>query len=228
MGVVAGRHPRRGRALSTRGIEAVLFDLHGVLTSSPWDGLAAVGTSGHSQEEVLAVMLGDYATDGDHPWHRLERGEIGLGEYLPAVMALAEEAGVELDFMQLRGFNDRIVVQDAVVDRVRRLREEGYRTGVVTNNVREASAGWRALLPVDELFDVVVDSSAVGVRKPDPAIFAIALERLGGMAPEAAVFLDDAPGNVDGARRAGLHAILVDDQARALAELDALLRSGGR
>lgn len=70
-------------------------------------------------------MLGDYATDGDHPWHRLERGEIGLGEYLPEVMALATEAGVELDFNQLRGFNDRIVVQDAVVARVRALRTEG-------------------------------------------------------------------------------------------------------
>ena len=208
-------------------IEAVLFDLHGVLTSSPWEGLAAVGTStgGHSQDDVLAVMLGDYATDSDHPWHRLERGEIGLGEYLPAVMTIAAEAGVELDFSQLRGFNERIVVQDAVVERVRALRAEGYRTGVVTNNIREASAGWRALLPVDELFDVVVDSSDVGVRKPDPAIFGVALERLGGIAPSAAVFLDDAPGNVDGARRAGLHAILVEDQAAALAELDRVLAS---
>ena len=208
-------------------IEAVLFDLHGVLTSSPWEGLAAVGTGGHSQEDVLAVMLGDYATDGDHPWHRLERGEIGLGEYLPAVMTLAAEAEVELDFNQLRGFNERIVVQDAVVARVRSLRAEGYRTGVVTNNIREASSSWRARLPVDELFDVIVDSSDVGVRKPDPAIFAVALERLGGIAPAAAVFLDDAPGNVDGARRAGLHAILLEDPAAALAELDGLL-SGGR
>lgn len=70
---------------------------------------------------------------------------------------------------------------------------------------------------------MIVDSSDVGVRKPDPAIFAVALERLGGVAPAAAVFLDDAPGNVDGARRAGLHAILVDDQAAALDELDRLL-----
>ena len=209
-------------------IEAVLFDLHGVLTSSPWESLASVGTGGelgHSQEDVLAVMLGDYTTDGDHPWHRLERGEIGLGEYLPEVMALAATAGVELDFNRLRGFNGRIVVQEAVVERVRSLRAGGYRTGIVTNNVKEASAGWRALLPVDELFDVIVDSSDVGVRKPDPAIFAVALERLGGVSPSAAVFLDDAPGNVEGARRAGLHAILVTDPTAALAELDALLAS---
>jgi epoxide hydrolase-like predicted phosphatase len=204
-------------------IEAVLFDLHGVLTSSPWAGLASVGTgAGKTQEEVLAVMLGDYSVDDDHPWHRLERGEIGIGQYLPEVMALAAEAGVELDFNQLRGFNDRITIHDDVVDRVRTLRADGYRTGVVTNNIREA-AGWRELLPVDELFDVVVDSSDVGVRKPNPAIFAIALERLGGVAPSAAVFLDDAPGNVAGARIAGLQAVLVEDTTAALAELDALL-----
>jgi epoxide hydrolase-like predicted phosphatase len=204
-------------------IEAVLFDLHGVLTSSPWASLASVGTgAGKTQEEVLAVMLGDYAVDDDHPWHRLERGEIGIGEYLPAVLALAAEAGVELDFNQLRGFNDRIRVHDEVVDRVRRLRADGYRTGVVTNNIREAS-GWPDLLPVDELFDVVVDSCEVGVRKPNPAIFTIALDRLGGLAPDSVAFLDDAPGNVAGARAAGLHAIEVDDVARALAELDALL-----
>jgi epoxide hydrolase-like predicted phosphatase len=206
-------------------IEAVLFDLHGVVTSSPWEALASVGTTAgeHTQDEVLAVMLGDYTTDGDHPWHRLERGEIGFGEYLPAVMALAAEAGVTLDFMQLRGMNERITVHEGVVDRVRSLRDAGYGTALVTNNVKEASGGWRALLPVDELFDVIVDSSSVGVRKPDPAIFLLALEQLGGVAPSSAVFLDDAPGNVDGARRAGLQAILVEDVDTALAQLDEVL-----
>jgi epoxide hydrolase-like predicted phosphatase len=209
-------------------IDAVLFDLHGVLTSSPWATLASVGTgAGRTQEEVLAVTLGDHATDDDHPWHRLERGEIGIGEYLPAVLELAAAAGVELDFNQLRGFNDRIAVHDEVVDRVRSLRTDGYRTAIVTNNVREGS-GWRALLPVDDLFDVVVDSCEVGVRKPNPAIFAIALERLGDVAPDRAVFLDDAVGNVAGAGAAGLHAILVDDVAVALRELDDLLRAGDR
>jgi epoxide hydrolase-like predicted phosphatase len=205
-------------------IEAVLFDLHGVLTSSPWATLASVGTGGgKTQDEVLAVMIGDYGVDDDHPWHRLERGEIGIGEYLPAVLALAADAGVELDFNQLRGFNERIEVHDEVVACVRSLRARGIRTGVVTNNVKEASAGWRALFPVDELFDVVVDSSEVGVRKPNPAIYRIALDRLDIDDATRVVFLDDAPGNVDGARLAGLHAILVDDVATALRELDDLL-----
>jgi putative hydrolase of the HAD superfamily len=82
---------------------------------------------------------------------------------------------------------------------------------------------WRSLVPVDELFDAVVDSSEVGMRKPNPAIYHHALEQLGGIAPEHAVFLDDSPGNVEGARRAGLQGILVTDPLDAVAELDALL-----
>lgn len=206
-------------------IEAVLFDLHGVLTSSPWASLAEVGTgSGASPEQVLELMLGDYATDGDHPWHRLERGEIGLGDYLPAVVASAAEAGIALDFEKMRGFNDRIAVNQPMVDRVAELRSEGYRTALVTNNIREVASGWRSLFDLDALFDVVIDSSEVGARKPNPAIYAIALDRLD-VAAASAVFLDDAPGNVAGARSAGLHAILVEDSVTALAELERLLAS---
>ena len=109
-------------------------------------------------------------------------------------------------------------------DAARRLRKDGYRTAVVTNNVREFSHGWRGLVPVEELFDVAVDSSDCGLRKPNPAVFHHTLELLGGVAPNRAVFLDDSPGNVDGARRAGLHAIHVEDPDAALAALDALLQ----
>jgi putative hydrolase of the HAD superfamily len=121
----------------------------------------------------------------------------------------------------------RLEVHDVVIERIRRLRADGYRTGLVTNNVKEASSQWRELVPVDELFEVIVDSSEVGMRKPNPAIFLHALELLGGVAAERAVFLDDASGNVVGARAAGLQAILVDaaDPSVALAELDSLLGS---
>src|SRR5687767_9054495 len=110
-------------------IEAVLFDLHGVITSSPWAALAAVGTgSGHDEQAVLNVMLGDYTTDGDHPWHRLERGEIGIADYAAAAATLAAEAGIALDWNRLRGFSDRMTVNDAVVDRIRTLRADGRKT----------------------------------------------------------------------------------------------------
>lgn len=211
----------------TVAIDAVLFDLHGVITSSPWGALARVGAaSGRSEEEILAVVIGDYGEDGDHPWHRLERGELSLAAYGREVSDLAAAAGFELDFAALRGFSEAITVHQPVIDRIRQLRADGLRTALVTNNVREMADGWRTLIPAEELFDAVVDSSSVGVRKPDPAIFALALERLEVTDPARAVFLDDVATNVDGARRAGLAGIVVNDVERALAELDALLAGG--
>ena len=101
---------------------------------------------------------------------------------------------------------------------------EGFATALVTNNVREGSDKWRAMIPVDELFDVVVDSSAVGMRKPNPAIYRHTLELLGSVEPASAVFLDDVESNLVGARAAGLAAILVGDPPDpALVELDQLL-----
>ena len=114
-------------------------------------------------------------------------------------------------------------VYEQSVARIRDLRSAGYRTALITNNIREAGDQWRAKVPLDELFDVVIDSSAVGLRKPNPAIFHLALEQLGGVEPGRALFLDDHPGNVAGAEAAGLRALLVDEPDVALADFDALL-----
>ncbi|HEX6420575.1 MAG TPA: HAD family phosphatase [Acidimicrobiales bacterium] len=199
-------------------IRAVLFDLTGVLTSSPWPAITAA-----AQGDV-GLLVGPYHQDTDHPWHRLERGEITITEWLAAVQAVAEEAGRTLDLAPMRDLLGTLTVHDDVVAHVRGLRAEGYRTALVTNNVREGSSAWRAMIPCDDLFDVVVDSSAVGMRKPDPAIFVHTLDRLGGVAPAEAVFLDDVEGNLAGARKAGLHTVLVGDPpAPALDELDRLL-----
>jgi epoxide hydrolase-like predicted phosphatase len=200
-----------------------------VLTTSPFTliGELGGGNAGLDPQVVLDLMLGPYDDDTDHGWHRFERGEISAAEYGLDLLERATAAGVEIDFGALNGVMDRLVVHDVVVDRVRALREEGYRTGLVTNNVKEAAGQWRALVRVEELFEVVVDSSEVGMRKPNPAIFLHALELLGGVEPSAAVFLDDAAGNVLGAQRAGLHAILVDatDPVPALEALDVILVS---
>jgi epoxide hydrolase-like predicted phosphatase len=199
-------------------IEAVLFDFGGVLVSSPFDAMAAAGPG------ALELFVGDYAVDGDHPWHRLERGEISLAVYWEDLQQRAAAAGVEIDAAKLAGFYGRLEVHDEVVERVRTLRAEGLRTALVTNNVREAGETWRSRVPLDELFDAVVDSCELGMRKPNPRIYLHALELLGGVEPSAAVMLDDAPGNVAGAEAAGLIGILVGpDPAVALAELDALL-----
>ena len=198
-------------------IRAVLFDFAGVLTSSPWAALAAAGGGD------LELIIGSYEHDTDHPWHQVERGEMTILDWMTAVKEMGEAKGVEVDFSPLRALLGDMTVHDPIVDHVRALRDQGYKLALVTNHVREGSAAWRSMVPVDELFDVVIDSSEVGMRKPNPAIFHHALEELGGIPPEEAVFLDDTPGNVDGARRAGLHAILVETPEQAIKDLSALL-----
>ena len=200
-------------------IRAVLFDFAGVLTSSPWTAMTAAGGGN------LELLIGTYEEDTDHPWHQVERGELGIAEWAVAVTELGQAQGIEVDFAPLQSMLGDMTVHHSIVERIRTLRTEGYQLALVTNNVREGSAMWRAKVPVDELFDVVVDSSEVGMRKPNPAIFHHTLEQLGGTPAHVAVFLDDSPGNVVGAQRAGLHAILVEDPDDAVAELDAFLSS---
>lgn len=204
-------------AARTGAITTVIFDFAGVLTSSPWGALTAAGGGN------LELMIGSYEEDTDHPWHRVERGELGIAEWALEVTQLGADAGIEIDFAVLQSLLGDMTIHTQVIDRIRELREQGYRLALITNNVREGSATWRAMVPVDELFEVVVDSSEVGMRKPNPAIFHHTLELLGVDDPGEAVFLDDSPGNVVGARRAGLHAIHVETPDQALAALDALL-----
>ncbi len=194
-------------------ITAVLFDFAGVLTSSPWIAMTAAGGGN------LELLIGSYEEDTDHPWHQVERGELAIADWAAAVTETGRAQGVEVDFGPLQAMLGEMTLHEPIIERVRTLRDEGYKLGLITNNVREGSAMWRSLVPVDELFDVVVDSSEVGMRKPNPAIYHHALELLG-VPAEQALFLDDSPGNVEGARRAGLHAILVQDPETAVRELD--------
>lgn len=209
-----------------RVIRAVLFDFGGVLTAaSPFTLLGSLGDdAGVPSEKVLEILLGPYHEDTDHPFHQMERGEISAVVWLAEATKALAAVGVQLDPMRMAEVFRSLGIHDVVVERVRALRADGYLTGIITNNVKEAADGWRAMLDVDALFDIVVDSSAVGMRKPNPAIYRLALEQLGGIAPEHAVFLDDADGNVAAARAIGMHAILVGpDPMPALAELDQIL-----
>ena len=207
-------------------IEAVLFDFGGVFTESPFGAAEALGAElGAAPGRLMELVFGPYHADTDHPWHRLERGEISFPEARQAIIALGRAAGIDTD--PLRVFQRMGAgggVREAMVERARRLRRAGVRTALVTNNAREFRERWRALLPAEELFEHVIDSSEVGVRKPDPAIFRIALARLGDPAPERTLFLDDFEGNLAAARALGLRALLVEgDPTAALAALDALL-----
>ncbi len=206
-----------------RRFDAVVFDLSGVVISSAFDAIADLVTGAASRDEALALLLGPYGEDTDHVWHRVERGEVPITDWIAWIGQETAAAGITIDWEAFGSMMGRLTVHDVIVDRVRSLRDEGYRTALCTNNVREGSQAWRELVPVDDLFDAVVDSSAVGMRKPDARIYRHTLELIGVDDPGRAVFLDDHPGNVAGAERAGLVGLLVADPAEAVVALDRLL-----
>jgi epoxide hydrolase-like predicted phosphatase len=206
-------------------IKAVVFDFGGVFTASPFSALRAWRPeNGLDPEVMLRTVFGPYDQDTDHPWHRLERGVLSLTAAADEIKAAAAEQGLAFDLFELfKAMSWSPGVRTDMVEKALELRAAGYRTALLTNNIKEFSAGWRAMIPADDLFDVIVDSSAVGMRKPDPRIYRMALQQLGVEAEES-VFLDDALGNVEAARALGMRAILVgDDYAAAMAELDRLL-----
>ena len=120
---------------------------------------------------------------------------------------------------------EHLDVNTELLDRLRAWRADGLRMAMCTNNVREWEPRWRAMVPVDELFETVVDSAFVGARKPEPRIYEIVLERLGVPASEC-VFLDDFAINCEGAEAAGMRAVHFRDNAQALPELRAALGEG--
>ena len=102
------------------------------------------------------------------------------------------------------------------------LRAEGYRMALLTNNVREWELRWRALAPIDEIFELVIDSAFVGMRKPDPEIYELTVTGLGVPASEC-LFIDDIEVNCEAARAAGMSAVVFCDTGQAIADVRALL-----
>jgi len=207
-------------------IRAVIWDYGGVFSGSPFGAMAGVAREiGVDPERYLEIVFGPYDHDTDHPWHRLERGETTLEKARAEIIEIGRREGIDSDPFHLftamsRGGGG---LRGEVVDFARELKGSGLRCALVTNNALEFRDYWRRSIPLDELFHHVIDSSEVGMRKPDPKIFELALEQLG-VEASSAVFLDDYAGNVEAARRVGIHGVLVtDDYQGALAELARLL-----
>ena len=214
-------------------IEAVIFDYGGVISVRLLGDLSEFEAAmGYPRGSVTELMFGPAAGDGDvvHDFHRLETGELSLAEYLGGLERRAPEVlGRPLDLEAYQAFTatSAIAVHWPVVHRVRRLRDDGMRLALLTNNVREFGGAWRATFPVDELFPTVVDSSEVGMRKPDLAIYEHTSALLE-VEPTAAVFLDDIPENVAAAEALGIETVHVGrDPLESLAELDAILDRRG-
>jgi epoxide hydrolase-like predicted phosphatase len=209
----------------TRVVDAVAFDFGGVLIHALVPAIH-VQAERHEVEPaaMLEVLMGDPDVDGDHPWHRAERGELDTTEIQGQLEPYAAAQGVTLhgdEIDVILGPKD-YGVQDILLARITSLRAEGYRTALVTNSFREFRPTLEELLDLPKLFDVVVDSSQVGARKPSARLFEILLDRLD-LPADRVLFLDDFAGNVAGAQAAGLRTIHVTDVAAALAELDAVL-----
>jgi putative hydrolase of the HAD superfamily len=207
-------------------IAAVVSDFGGVLTSPLLDAFRSVQDGLDVPVEAYgAAMAHSLEHDGEHPLFALERGEITEAEFLHRLeRGLATVLGREVS---LHGFGERLM--DALqpnrelFDHYAALRRQrGLRFALCTNNVREWEPLWRAKLPIDALFEVVVDSAFVGTRKPEREIYAMTLERLG-LPATACVFIDDLEVNVEAARDVGMQGILHRDTAKTIAELESLL-----
>jgi putative hydrolase of the HAD superfamily len=206
-------------------IEAIVSDFGGVLTSPLLDSFAAFQNSSGISVEALGEAMGAiWERDGSHPLFELETGRMTESAFLSDLGAeLAVRTGHEVT---LHGFGERyfehLHPNEPLIEYMRTLRGRGYRMAICTNNVREWEPLWRAMLPVDEIFHVVVDSGFVGMRKPEPQIYELTLQRLG-VQPDQALLVDDIELNCDGARELGMRAVWFRSTDQAIAEIESAL-----
>jgi len=203
--------------------DVLICDFGGVLTSPLQEGfLAYQAESGVSLEALGTAMARAAEEHGDHPLFVLERGEITEGEFRERIERHLED-GFDLSRLRTLYF-DRLVPNRPMIDFIRDLRVRGVRAALLTNNVREWEPLWRSKLPeLDELFELVVDSAFVGLRKPDPAIFTLTLDRLGGVEPGRCVFVDDLDVNCEAARALGMAAVRYETADQAIPEIESAL-----
>jgi epoxide hydrolase-like predicted phosphatase len=206
-------------------IRAVVSDFGGVLTTPLLHSFAAFQDETGIPVEALGKALAAVAErDGANPLFELECGRMTEAEFLGTLGTwLRDDLGHEV---AMHTFTERyfghLQPNDDMIDLMRELRDAGFRTAMLTNNVREWEPRWRAMLPVDEIFELVVDSAFVGMRKPDPAIYELTGERLG-VPLEECLFVDDVDVNCEAARALGMTAVRFGDNAQAIPEIRAAL-----
>jgi epoxide hydrolase-like predicted phosphatase len=212
-------------ATTSSDISAVIFDFGGVIITpiTRQIGMIAEGL-GRTTAEVHHVMMGPQFESGDHPWHRLERGEIGMEVLQGMLEPIAAAAGMtfrgdEVEKILAPGMYE---VNTFVLEKIAELRGRGYKTALLSNSIREFRPKLEEDVP-PHLFDAYIDSSHVGMRKPEPEIFHHTMRALSLDDPSRAVFLDDFAGNLAGAQAVGLRTIHVKNPREALDELEGLL-----
>ena len=204
---------------------AVVCDFGGVLTTP----LAGAFAAYHEQSGIpfgdlqRAIERATEEHGGAHPLFELETGRISEREFLDRLSAHLA-AGVTLDGFREVYF-EHLHPNPPMIERMRAAREAGLRTALLTNNVREWEPLWRSKIPdVDEIFEVIVDSGFVGMRKPEHGIYELTVERLGGGVSAAdCLFVDDVDANCEAARELGMLVVHFRENEQGLREIDAAL-----
>jgi putative hydrolase of the HAD superfamily len=201
-------------------IRAVLWDFGGVILTSPFEAFTRYESSAGLPAGFIRRLN---ATNADtNAWARFERSEVAFDEFCELFEAEATAAGGALDAREVMS-HLRGEVRPEMVAALHRIRDAGLRQALLTNNfIGEDDRDRGAIHEVLDVFDAVVESSKVGVRKPDPRFYELACE-LVGVSPAECVFLDDLGVNLKPARAMGMTTIKVVDPADALAALAAVL-----
>jgi epoxide hydrolase-like predicted phosphatase len=199
------------------GFRAVIFDLGGVVLDSPLHAIAryerAIGVpEGHINRVVVA-------TGPEGAWSRLERGEVAMDAFLRDFDQECADAGHAISAAEMMArIGESSAPRPAMLGAIRRLRGHGLRVAALTNNWANEAPTRPAHADLRDLFHVFVESSVVGLRKPDPRIYQHTCEALE-VQPAESVFLDDIGRNLKSARALGMHTIKVESPERALEEL---------
>ena len=211
-------------------IRCVISDFGGVLTTPLLHSFAAFqDRTGIAPEALGRVMQRIAESEGSHPLFELEKGRVSEADFLTRIAAeLTGDLGHE---PEMHGFKeiyfDALDPNEPMVELMRRLRAGGMRMALLTNNVREWEPLWRSMLPVDEIFELVVDSAFVGMRKPEPEIYQLTLERvralegIGDLDFADCLFVDDVEVNVEAARALSMRAVHFRSNEQAVAEVEA-------
>lgn len=206
-------------------IEAVISDFGGVLTTPLVQSFMAFqDRTGISTETLGKAMQAATEAGGENPLFQMERGEISEEDFLAQLTdSLEPLLGHRPEMHRFKEiYFEALNPNPPMIELMRELKAAGYRMAMLTNNVKEWEPLWRSMLPVDEIFETVVDSAFVGCRKPESKIYAMTLERID-MPAEACLFVDDVKVNCEGAERAGIAAVHFQDNEQAMAEIRDLL-----
>ena len=210
-------------------IKAVISDFGGVLTTPLMNSFAAFqDRTGISPEALGQAMQAVADRDGDHPLYALETGRMTEADFLARIgAALEPELGHRPEMHSFSEiYFEALEPNEPMIELMREIRHRGHRMAMLTNNVREWEHLWRSMLPVDEIFELVVDSGFVGMRKPEPEIYELTLARMSGINAEDCLFVDDLVVNVEAARAIGMTAVRFESNEQAISEIRAVLRLG--